>query len=43
MVGVDVELIISERMIGGTTQTMSTEAIVSELMELIQRQIAGSA
>jgi hypothetical protein len=40
---VDVEIIISERMIGGTTPTMSTEAIVSELMELIQHQIAGSA
>lgn len=30
-------------MIGGTTPTMSTEAIVSELMELIQSQIAISA
>lgn len=30
-------------MIGGTTPTMSTEAIVSELMELIQNQIADSA
>lgn len=43
MVGVDVEVIISEKMIGGTTPTMSTETIVSELMELIQSQIAGSA
>lgn len=43
MVGVDVELISSEQMIGDTTPTMSTEAIVSELMELIQCQIAGSA
>lgn len=30
-------------MIGGATPTMSTEAIVSELMELIQSQIAVSA
>ncbi len=43
MVGVDVEVIISKKMIGGTTPTMSTEVIVSELMELIQSQIAGSA
>ena len=43
MVGVDVELIISEQMTGGTTPTMSTEAIVSELMELIGSQIAVSA
>ena len=42
MVGVDVEVIISKKMIGGTTPTMSTEVIVSELMELIQSQIAGS-
>lgn len=42
MFGVDVEVIISEKMIGGTTPTMSTEVIVSELMELIQSQIADS-
>jgi hypothetical protein len=30
-------------MIGGTTPTMSTEVIVSEIMELIQSQIADSA
>lgn len=33
---------IATKMIGGTTPTMSTEAIVSELMELIQGQIAES-
>lgn len=32
-----------KQMIGGTTPTMSTEVIVSELMELIQRQITESA
>lgn len=30
-------------MIGGTTPTMSTEVIVSELMQLIQRQVVESA
>ena len=39
----DVEFIISKKMIGDTTPTMSTEAIVSELMELIGSQIAVSA
>ena len=43
MAGVDVEVIIEKQMIGGTTPTMSTEVIVSELMELIQSQIADSA
>ena len=43
MVRVDVEFIIEKLMIGGTTPTMSTENIVSELMQLIQSQIAGSA
>ena len=43
MVGVDVEFISGKQMIGGTTPTMSTEVIVSELMELIQSQIIESA
>lgn len=40
----DVEYIsvVMKQMIGGTTPTMSTETIVSELMELIQSQIAES-
>jgi hypothetical protein len=32
--------LVGKQMIGGTTPTMSTEVIVSELMELIQSQIA---
>lgn len=39
----DVEVISSKQMIGGTPPTMSTEVIVSELMELIQSEVANSA